>query len=504
MPPLEPMDEHNERLLNNVHPPDWQNPEPADSYNIVVVGAGTAGLVTASVAAGLGAKVALVERHFMGGDCLNVGCVPSKALIRSARAAAAARQSDELGVHVEGAVKVDFPAIVERLRKIRADISPVDSTKRFSDMGIDVFLGDAKFSGSNTVEVGGKTLPFNKAVICTGARAAVPDIPGLGDINYLTNDTLFNLTELPAKLAIIGAGPIGCEMAQTFAAFGSDVFLVESGDRIMKHDDPDAAAIVRAQLEADGVKILCGGKDLTFSEEATGIRLKIDADCEKSDEIIDKVLIATGRAPNVEGLGLEAAGVKYDERKGVDIDDQFRTSNSDIFAAGDVALKRKFTHLADFAARAVVRNALYFGRQKLSSLVVPWCTYTTPEVAHVGLTPQQAEKDGVAIDTYTKPFDDVDRALLDGETAGFVRIHTVKGGSKILGATIVAPTAGDMISQLSQAMTHGIGLGEIANVISPYPTQAEAIRKLGDEFNKEKYEGSFAMKALAKIAEWRR
>lgn len=505
LPPLQPMDEHNEKLISNVHPTDWVNPDPAESYNLVVIGAGTAGLVTASVAAGLGAKVALVERHFMGGDCLNVGCVPSKALISCARTAAAARSGAQYGVTIDGEVKTDFPAIAERLRQIRADISPVDSAKRFADMGIDVFLGEAKFTKDKYVEIGGKRLPYKKAVICTGARASAPPIDGLDEIEYLTNETLFNLTEVPKRFAIVGAGPIGCEMAQSFAAFGSEVFLIESGEAILTNDDPDAAKVVRKQLEADGVKILCGGKDLKFARAEGGkIRLTIDADCGKSDEIVDQVLIAAGRAPNVEGLGLEGVGVEYDERKGVKIDDQFRTTNSDILAAGDVAMKLKFTHSADFAARAVVRNALFFGSQKLSSLVVPWCTYTTPELAHVGVTPQEIEKNNIEVDTYTKTFEDLDRALLDGETEGFVRIHTEKGGGKILGATIVANNAGDMISQMSQAMTHEIGLGQIANVISPYPTQAEAIRKLGDEFNKKKYEGSTVMKVLAKIAEWRR
>ena len=499
---LSPTDAHNEALLANVHPSDWKNPTPPlERYNMVVIGAGTAGLVTASIAAGLGGKVALIERELMGGDCLNVGCVPSKALIRCAREAAAVKGAQEYGVKVGGGTEVDFPFVMERMRRLRSEISKVDSAEKFSSKGVDVYLGDARFIDKETVEVAGAKLEFSKAVICTGGRAVAPDIPGLDKLDYLTNETVFNLTELPAKMVIVGGGPIGCEMAQTFAAFGTQVFLIERSDQILGHDDSDAANVVRKSLEASGVRILFNSKDLEFFE-GPSFSVKSDVD-DFEKEAIDHILVATGRTPNIESLNLEAANVKSDKH-GVVIDDKFQTTNSDIFAAGDVCSKFKFTHAADFMARAVVRNALFFGKEKLSALTIPWCTYTTPELAHVGVTPTAAKKDEVEIETYVLSFEELDRAILDGETEGFVKIHTAKGSAEILGATIVAKNAGDMISQISQAMAHDISLSDLAEVISPYPTQAEAIRKLGDQYNKKKFEGTTAMKVLNKFVELRR
>ncbi|MDX1680978.1 MAG: mercuric reductase [Akkermansiaceae bacterium] len=496
-------DSHNRRLVSHVHPEDWENPTPADNYNLVVIGAGTAGLVTAAGAAGLGAKVALAERDFMGGDCLNVGCVPSKAIISSARRAAALRDASRFGVNLaDDALDVDFAAVMERMRSLRADIAPHDSAKRFSNLGIDVFLGAGEFIDSSTVAVGDSKLNFSKAVICTGARASAPPIEGLDQVPYLTNESLFSLTELPRRLGVIGAGPIGCEMAQAFARLGSEVFLVESADRILSKDDADAAQLVRKQLERDGVQILCCGKELKLSRADEGVRLRVDSEGRGCDEVVDQLLVAVGRAPNVEGLGLERVGVEY-SGKGVKIDDRVRTTNKRIFAAGDICSPYQFTHAADFMARAVIRNALFFGRSKHSSLVIPWCTYTSPELAHVGLTPDQAEEQGIEIDTYTQSLAEVDRALLEGEDEGFVRVHVKKGGDKILGATVVGANAGDMIGTLSVAMTEGIGLGKIANCIHPYPTQGEAIRKVGDLYNKSRLTPTVAS-LMERLIRWQR
>jgi len=483
---LLPRDEHNQKLEQNVHPPDWKNPTPADNYNLVVVGAGTAGLVAAAGAAGLGAKVALIERQLLGGDCLNVGCVPSKAIISAARAAAAVRGADAFGVRVPEGTTVDFGAVMERMRKLRAGISPHDSAARFRDLGVDVFLGDAEFTGPNTVQVDGAQLKFLKACIATGARAAAPPIPGLDQVEYLTNETVFSLTELPRRLGVIGAGPIGCEMAQSFASFGSEVYLVESAHGVLPKEDQDAAEVVKNSLEQDGVNLLCCGKKLQLHPaENGGVRMTVESHDENYDIEVDQLLVAVGRAPNVDNLGLEAAGVKYDKH-GVAVSDRLQTSNAKIYAAGDVCSKYKFTHAADFMARTVLRNALFLGRGAVSSLTIPWATYTTPELAHVGLTAKDAEEQGVEIDTFTQPFDGVDRAILDGETEGFVRIHVKKGSDKIVGATIVARHAGDLIGEISLAMTNGLGLGKIANSIHPYPTQAEAIRKVGDQYNRTK------------------
>ena len=476
---LAPWDEHNRRLATHVHPADWTNPKPAPRYNLVVIGGGTAGLVTAAGAAGLGAKVALIERHLLGGDCLNVGCVPSKALIRAARAAAEARGAAKFGVRITGEVTVDFPAVMERMRRLRADLSPHDSAARFRELGVDVFLGDARFTGRDTVEVGGQTLRFARAAIATGARAAAPAVPGLADVPYLTNETVFSLTSLPRRLIVLGAGPVGCELAQSFARFGSEVVLVESAAGILPREDREAAAILRAALERDGVKIFCDGRDLAVSRRMDGIRWHITSAGNEQAGVADTLLVAVGRAPNVEGLGLEAAGVAYD-RRGVTVDDHLRTANPRIYACGDVCSRFQFTHAADFMARIVIQNALFMGRRRVSGLTIPWCTYTSPEVAHVGLTAAAAAARGVAVDTFTQPLAKVDRAILDGEDEGFVRVHVRQGTDRIVGATVVAAHAGDLIGELSLAITNGIGLRGVGASVHPYPTQGEAIRKVGD------------------------
>ncbi|MBL9168507.1 MAG: mercuric reductase [Verrucomicrobiales bacterium] len=483
-PPLaEPWDSHNQRLVAHVHPPDWKNPTPAARYNLVVIGAGTAGLVTAAAAAGLGAKVALIEKHLMGGDCLNVGCVPSKALVRAARAIVDVRQAGQFGVHVPAGVKVDFGEIMERMRRLRAEISPHDSAKRFSELGVDVFLGTGCFVDPETIRIGTDNLRFHRAVIATGARAAIPAIPGLEEVGFLTNETLFSLTELPKRLAIIGAGPIGCEMAQCFARFGSQVFLLGSPEGILIREDRDAARIVQNALVRDGVTMLSSGRSLRVSRTKSGIQLTFGKQSQDPDLEVDRLLVAVGRTPNLEGLGLNQVGVES-TAQGVVVDDFLRTTNRRIYACGDICSPFQFTHAADFMARIVVQNALFKGRSRASSLVIPRATYTSPELAHVGLSPQSAEALGIRIDTFTQELGKVDRAILDEETEGFVRVHVRRGGDHIVGATVVAAHAGDLIGELVVAMRGGIGLKTLASAIHPYPTQAEAIRKTGDLYNR--------------------
>ena len=483
---VSPLDEHNIALLDNTHPKEWVAPEPKGKYNLVVIGAGSGGLVTAAGSAGVGARVALIESHLMGGDCLNVGCVPSKALISAARVAATARRAGEFGVHT-GEVTVDFPQVMERLRRLRAGISPVDSAERFSkELGVDVFIGRARFTGKNTVEVNGQTLTFAKAVIASGGSAAIPPIDGLAEAPYLTNANVFNLTELPKRLGVIGAGPIGMELAQSFQRFGSQVSVFSRKDGILPKEDPEAAKVVEESMRRDGVNFIA---NVTFKRiESNGVGNPISlvyeqGGAEHSMEF-DALLVATGRKPNVVGLGLDEVGVEYDERMGVKVDDNLRTSNPNIFAVGDVASKYQFTHMSDFMARIVIRNALFFGKDKVSDLLIPWATYTDPEVAHVGLYEHDLKDQGIEYATFTKTFEHMDRAILEGETEGFVKIHTKKGTDKILGATIVGPHAGDMISEISVAIRAGFGLGSIAGVIHPYPTLAESIRQAGDLYNK--------------------
>ncbi len=483
LPQTAPNDEFNQELVRQVHPPEWVNPDPAARYNLVVIGAGTAGLVAAAGAAGMGAKVALIERDLMGGDCLNVGCVPSKALIAAGRAAAAVQASGRFGVRGGNEVEVDFASVMRRMRQLRAGISSHDSAARFRDLGVDVFIGDAKFTGRDTVSVGEATLRFKRAVIATGARAAAPPIAGLDRVPYLTNETVFSLTDRPRRLGVIGAGPIGCELAQTFARLGSDVFLVEASTGVLPREDPEAGELVREAMTRDGVRVLCCGRELEIRNVDGQTRLTVESEGKAYDEPIDQLLVAVGRAPNINKLNLEVAGVEY-EKTGVQVDDRLRTTNPQIYAAGDVCSRYKFTHAADFQARLVIQNALFLGRKKASSLVIPWCTYTSPEVAHVGISESQAQSDGVAIDTYRQPFRDVDRAILEGRTEGFVKVHVKKGTDQILGATIVGEHAGDMISEITLAMTHGLGLSKIGGTIHPYPTEADAIRKLGDQFSR--------------------
>lgn len=488
---LTPYDEFNIALEQHVHPRDWVNPKPDRPYSLVVIGAGTAGLVTAAVAAGLGARVALLERELMGGDCLNVGCVPSKGIISSARVAAAVRHAGKFGIELTDEVAFNFAAAMQRMRRLRAHISPADSAAKFKEKGVDVFFGNARFIDNSTIEIDRhgdrQTIQFKKAVIATGARAAAPPISGLDSVEYLTNESIFSLTQLPPRLGIIGGGPIGAEMAQSFARFGSHVSLIEMGDHILGREDHDAARIVQQQLIADGVDIICNSRNLAVSPSENGIRLTGQQDDQSYDVVVDQLLVAVGRAPNTDGLNLESVGVEYD-KQGVKVNEFLQTTNNRIYAAGDICSPFKFTHAADFMARYVVQNALFsvgpFGRRKHTDLIIPWATYTSPEVAHVGIYEREAIEQGIPIDTYIQELEHVDRAILEGTTDGFVKVHVKRGTDQIVGATIVAENAGDMISEITLAMKNGIGLSKIGSTIHPYPTQAEAIRKLGDQYGR--------------------
>ena len=480
-----PEDAYNQTLVANVHPRDWTNPEPASSYNLVVLGGGTAGLITAAGAAGLGAKVALVEREHLGGDCLNVGCVPSKALLRAARAVADVRDAGQYGVEVPPGTRVNFPAVMERMRRLRSEISPHDSAQRYRDeLGVDVFLGEGRFVDSDSVEVDGRHLRFRRAVIATGARALPLPIPGLTEAGYLTNETVFSLTELPKRLAIIGAGPIGCELAQAFSRFGSQVTLLEVMPQILIREDKDAAALIQAALIRDEVTLVLGCQITGVERDGQDTVLRVEKDGQQEEVRVDAVLLGVGRAPNVEGLNLEAVEVEFDTKQGVKVDDRLQTTNPRIYAAGDICSPYKFTHMADALARVVIQNTLFVGRAKASALTVPWCTYTDPEIAHVGLYEHEAEKQGIAIQTFHQEMGQVDRAVLEGDTDGFVKIHTQAGKDTILGATIVTRHAGEMISELTLAMVGGLGLGTLARTIHTYPTQAEAIKRAADAYNR--------------------
>ncbi|CAM9246485.1 unnamed protein product [Laminaria digitata] len=382
---------------------------------------------------------------------------------------------------------------MERLRRLRSGISHDDSAERFTKLGIDVYFGHGEFTSRNTIQVNGKTLKFARAVVATGGSAALPPIPGLKEAPYLTNASVFNLTVLPRRMVVIGGGPIGLELAQAMQRFGSHVTVLIRSGQIMPKEDDDARAIVLESLINDGMDLLFNLKFLRVehrkpSNEGDYPTIRVFVEHKGVEKVIEceALLVATGRKPNVNNVGLDRAGVEYNAKEGVKVNDQLQTTNKAIYAVGDCCTKFQFTHAADFMARIVIRNALFFGKAKFSDLLIPWATFTEPEVAHVGLYPRDMEANKIAFDTYTKEFDDNDRTILEGQTEGFVKIHVKRGTDRIIGATIVGDGAGDMISEISVAMQNKVGLGSLAGVIHPYPTRAESIRQAGDLFNKTK------------------
>ena len=483
-PPLQQPDEgpHDRALRDHARPSDWRNPTPRDPYHLLVIGAGPAGLVAARGAAALGAKVALVERHLLGGDCLNYGCVPSKTLIRSARLYAEMRNAPNYGLPRPEAINVDFAMAMERMRRIRARISRVDSASRLAADGIDVFFGSARFTGVDTVDVDGLQLRFRKAMIATGSRSMLPAIPGLNEAGYLTNETVFDLTELPESLLVIGGGPLGCELAQAFARFGCRTVIVHDEPLFLPKEERDAAQLVSDALARDGVEIHLNTRVVNVRVEDVRKCVDTISDGNVATTTVSHILTGIGRTPATAGLGLEAAGVDCDPDGAIRVNDFLRTSNRRIYAAGDVCLEHQFTDTAEASARIVVQNALLPLRRKVSALTVPWCTYTDPEVAHVGLYVRQARALGIPVKTFTVPMHDVDRAVADGEEEGFLKINVREGSGRIIGATIVARHAGEMINGISLAMVAGISLGTVSQVIHTYPTQAEAIRKAADAY----------------------
>ena len=495
-------DPYDQQLIENCRAPGRLNPTPSGKYNLVVIGGGTAGLVSAAGAAGLGAKVALIERNLLGGDCLNVGCVPSKGIIRAARAAHDARNGAEFGVRFVNGPQLNFATAMERMRRLRAGISGHDSVDRFTKLGVEVFIGNGRFVAPSAIEVDGKRLEFDRAVIATGARATEPPIPGLREIGFYTNETIFTLAELPRRLAVIGAGPIGCELAQTFQRFGSEVTLITEGAEILPKEDRDAAATVRKQMERDGVRILTGANIQNAESKAGGKILFVSINDRRLEVACDAILVSVGRVPNLENLGLDAAGIRYSAR-GVEVDERLRTANPRVYAAGDICSRYKFTHAADAMARIVIANALFLARRKVTDLVIPWCTYTDPEIAHVGYYEKDATAAGFDVGTITESLDHVDRAILDGERGGFGRVHYDKKSAKILGGTIVARHAGEMIGELTLAITAKQNLGVLSSTIHSYPTQAEVLRKIGDAYMRTKLT-LIVKKIFAKWLTWRR
>jgi pyruvate/2-oxoglutarate dehydrogenase complex dihydrolipoamide dehydrogenase (E3) component len=481
LPQVSPGDQAN---LENVRPSSWRNPQPVDNYSLAIVGGGPAGLLTANLAATLGAKVALIERNLLGGQCFNVGCVPSKAIIRTSRLYAEMRAAENFGAQVPSGININFQAAMERMRRVRTHISRRRcSAQRLTSMGVDVYFGEARFAGPRTVEVAGKTLRFKKALIATGARPAYPPIPGLADNGFLTNENVFNLTECPRRLLVIGGGPLGCELAQALCRLGSQVTIAQNEPMFLGQEERDAAQILSDALARDGIEIHLNTQVINVRIDGKQKVVDLVSDDNKRTVAVDEILVGIGSLPNVEGMNLEAARVKYDCEAGIPINDFLQTTNPRIYAAGDVCSEHKFPHIEAVAARVVVRNALFCGRKRLSTLAIPWCTYTDPEIAHVGLYVREARAKSIPVKTFTVLMHDVDRAICDGEEEGFVKIHVKEGTDKILGATVVASHAGEMINEISLAMGSGIGLRALARVNQPYPTQANAIKMAADAYN---------------------
>ena len=452
-------------------------------YNVIVIGAGTAGLVTAAGTAGLGGRVALIERNLMGGDCLNFGCVPSKALISSARLVQQIREAEKWGLDRQSP-QFDFKKIFERMRARRAKIAPNDSQERFESLGVDVFRGEARFVSPYEIQVDAQKLRARNFVITTGSRATIPKIEGIDEVPYFTNETIFDeLKEKPESMIVLGGGPIGCELGQAFARLGVKVDIVQSGGQLLPKEDRDAAEYIQQHFGAEGIGVRLNAAANRVSKRDR----KVILECREGDPITaDAVLVAAGRTPNLRALNLEAAGVDYDEH-GVKANAYLQTSQAHIYAAGDITNRLKFTHTADFTARVVIRNILMplqLLRQKVNWSIVPWCTFTDPEVAHVALAENEARKNGIDHDLFEIELADLDRAVVESEDAGFAKILTREGSDQILGVTIVAPHAGDLLHEFVVAMHAKVGLGKIASMIHIYPTLAELARKAGDKYNK--------------------
>jgi len=453
--------------------------------NLIVVGAGSAGLVAALIAATVKAKVTLIERHKMGGDCLNTGCVPSKALIRSARVAQYARRAQEFGLAPMD-VEVNFPKVMDRVHAVIKTIEPHDSVERFTDLGVNCVKGEATIVSPWEVEVDGKRMSARNIIVASGARPRVPDIPGLQELDFLTSDTLWEIQQLPARLLVVGAGPIGCELAQALADLGCAVTVVTRADRLLMREDTEASDLVEQAMRASGVTLLLEHEPKSFSKTADEQRCVCSTPSGDRELVFDRVLLAVGRSANVEGLGLEKLGINLTSSGTIEVDDYLCTAMPTIYACGDVAGPYMFTHMASHQAWFTAVNALFgrFRRFRVDYSVVPWATFTHPEVARVGLNEAEAREKSIAYEVTQYGLDDLDRAIADGEANGFVKVLTAPGRDRILGVTIVGYHAAELINEFVLAMKHGIGLKKILGTIHIYPTLGEANKFVAGQWQK--------------------
>jgi len=471
-----------EGLLANVRPPDWPTPTPNGPYTFLVIGGGPAGMTAAHEAALLGAKVALVERYWLGGESLSHGSVTTKSLFRTGRLYADMQNAENYGATAPAPARPDYEKAAQRARRVRRRVSQEFSASKLRAIGVDIYFGDARFTAMDSVSVDGMELRFEKAMIATGAQRKTVDIPGLAEAGFVDATTAFKLRKLPRRILVIGGGADGCEGAQALARLGCYTIIAMNEPLFLPGEERDAAGMVSEALARDGVEIHLNTTAVRVHVEDGRKLVELINDGESTMVSVDEIFVGLGREPAVEGLALETAGIAYDAVRGVHIDDFLCTSNKRVYAAGDVCLQPKFASLAFASGRMVVANALFLRRKRFSAMTIPWCTYTDPEIAHVGMYVREARERGIPVKTFSVAMHEVDRAIADGEECGFVKIHVRDGGDKILGATIVARHAGEMINEISLAIMTGVGLGTLAKVLRAYPTQAEAIRIAADRY----------------------
>ena len=472
-------------FLRRVRPAGWKNPVMRNAYDLAIVGAGPAGMAAAESAARLGFSVALIERNRLGGNSLNAGSVPSKAIIRTARVCRATRDAEEFGAPVPAEPALEFGKVMARMRRIRTRIAEYHSAHELTALGVDLFFGAARFDSADTLCVGDAALHFKKALIATGARPRVPDIPGLEQTGYRTSATIFEMAALPKSLAIVGGGPLGCEMAQALCRLGSHVTIVQNDPKFLPREERDAAEILSRSMARDGVEIRLNTTVVAARRE-NGIKILQTVNNEVASDIrADEILLSVGRVANVEELALEAATIAFDPDQGIQVNDFLCSTNPNVYAAGDACLALKFTNAAQFSARLAVQNALMNAQQRQNNLAIPWCTYCDPEIAHIGLHVWEARQQSIPIKSFTVMMHDVDRAITDGQDIGFVKIHIAEGSDRILGATIVSSQASDLINEMAVVMSAGLGMMALAEVAHTYPAKSEAIMLAAQAYKQE-------------------
>jgi pyruvate/2-oxoglutarate dehydrogenase complex dihydrolipoamide dehydrogenase (E3) component len=461
--------------LRFVRPAQWKNPPGKGRYDWLIVGAGPAGIASAERAIALGARVALIERHWLGGNSLNVGSVPSKALVYTSSLCSDLKKAADYFQPVNRDAVADFAAIVLRMQRVHARIAEYHSAHRLERLGVDIYFGKARFNGVHSIDVDGVTLEFSQALIATGARPQLADIGGLDQVGYRTSTDIFDLPAVPKRLAVIGGGPLGCELAQAFCRMGSNVTIIQNDPKFLPREERDAAEILSRSMARDGVGIRLNTTVVGARTSDGSKTLDLLSNDQKSSIDTDEILLSVGRVPNVADLSLECCSVNYNDEVGILVDEYGRSTNPSIYAAGDVCTSYKFTHVAKFRATMATENALRASGQNKNDLIMSWCTFTDPEIAHVGMQVWDAKAHGIPVTTYTVMMHDVDRSIIDEQDTGFVKLHVQDNTDRILGATIVASRASEMIHEITLAMNAGVGMRDLAKVLHIYPSQAEAI-----------------------------